>query len=318
MRLKYFLTTTFLIISLTVFGQARKLIRQAGRASDLKTKIELYSQALKLEPENLDALFYRALAKTEQGDLSGAIVDYSKIILIKPDPDTYFNRGNIRYSLKEFEGAKEDYKKAFELDPQFVDALFSLACVEFDMQEYKSAIDNYTKVAALNPYYPKVFTLRASAYNALEDYKKAILDYTTAVLMSGTPEAYLDRGRCFLGINYYKEAYIDFNKAAKLDSSNSYAYFYRGTAALLLGGFDDAVSDFKKALSFDSEDFDALLGLAITYLRQGDTNYAKLNFQKAKEVLEVTSDDPEAYANTFWYQNQYFFFANKLKELEAL
>ncbi|MFH6771739.1 tetratricopeptide repeat protein [Gaetbulibacter aestuarii] len=307
-----------LITGMSVFGQAKKLMRQADRADNVDTKIELYSQALELEPENLDALFYRALAKTEQGDISGAIVDYSKIILIKPDPDTYFNRGNLRYSLKEFEGAKEDYQKAYELDPGFVDALFSLACVKFDLGDYQEAIKDYTKVIELNSYYPKVYTLRASAYEALEDYKKAIEDYTVAVFVFGTPEAYMNRGQLFLGINYYKEAYIDFNKAISLDKNNPFGYFYRGTAALMLGGFDDAAGDFQKALSFDPNDFDALLGLSLAYLRLGNTNLAKLNFEKAKEVLGISTDDPEAYASTFWYQNQYYFFVNKLRELQGL
>ena len=318
MKWKKLILCLFLVTGLSVFGQAKKLIRQAGRASDLDTKIELYSQALDLEPENLDALFYRALAKTEQGDLSGAIVDYSKIILIKPDPDTYFNRGNLRYRLQELDGAKEDYQKAYELDPGFVDALFSLACVEFDQQDYNAAVTDYTKVIKLNSYYPKVYTLRASAYEALKEYKKAIEDYTIAVYVFGTPEAYMNRGQLFLGINYYKEAYIDFNKATSLDSSNPFAFFYRGTAALMLGGFDDAENDFKKALSFDSNDFDAMLGLSITYLRKGNTNLAKLNFEKAKELLGITTDDVDAYKNTFWYQNQYYFFLNKLKELQVL
>ena len=318
MSVKKIITFLLLIFSLTTLGQAKKFIRQANRATDVNEKVALYSQALELEPENLDALFYRALAKTELGDLSGAVVDYSKIILIKPDPDSYFNRGNIRYSLQEFETAKEDYEKAFEMDPLFVDALFSLACVEFDLEDYKNAIIHYTKVIELQPTYPKVYTLRASAYNALDNFKKAIEDYTYAILIRGTPEAYLNRGQCLLGINYYKEAYIDFNKALKLDNANPFAYFFRGISGLLLGDFDGAIADFNKALSYDSKDFDALLGLAITYLRKGDLNYAKLNFEKAKEALNIKTNDIEAYQSTFWYQNQYFFFVNKLKELQAL
>ena len=303
---------------MTVFGQARKFIRQAGRAADPETKIELYSQALALEPENLNALFYRALAKSELGDLSGAIVDYSKIILIKPDADTYLNRANARYSLKNLEGAKADYEKALEIDPDFIDARFSLGCVQFDLQNYKEAIADFNKVVKQDPLYPKVYTLRATAYNALEEYKEALKDYTSAILISGTPEDFINRGKYFLDIHYYKEAYIDFNQALKADNSNPFGYFFRGTSALLLGGFDEAISDYNKALSYDSQDFDSMLGLALSYLRKDDPENAKQYFDKAKNILKISSEDPEEYKNTFWYQNQYYFFVNKLRELQAL
>ena len=63
---------------------------------NLEERINLLDQVISLEPKNLDAYFYRALAKNDLGDYQGAIVDYSKIILIEPDADTYFNRGNSR------------------------------------------------------------------------------------------------------------------------------------------------------------------------------------------------------------------------------
>ena len=104
----------FLTLNSTLhFGQVNKIIRQASRETDLSKKVQLYTQAITLEPDNLDYYFYRAIAKNDMGDYSGAIVDYSKIIVEEPDADTYFNRGNSRYSLKDLKGAKEDYASLY-------------------------------------------------------------------------------------------------------------------------------------------------------------------------------------------------------------
>ena len=117
-----------LLIICPIFGfaQANKLFRQATRTNNLSEKISLLTQVIELEPQNLDAYFYRAIAKNDLGDYRGALVDYSKVIVEEPDADTYFNRGNSRYSLKDFTGAKEDYAKAFMLDENFMQTALRL------------------------------------------------------------------------------------------------------------------------------------------------------------------------------------------------
>ena len=165
--MKKLLLTLFILLPLLTIGQAGKLYRKALRSTDLKEKISLFSEVIKLEPKNLDAYFQRGLAKNDSGDYHGAIVDYSKIIVEQPDADTYYNRGNSRYSIKDLSGAKEDYAKAYMLDENFIDALYSLACVRYDLEEYKRAITDFSKVIKVAPSQPKLYTLRASAYKAL-------------------------------------------------------------------------------------------------------------------------------------------------------
>ncbi|NNC51036.1 MAG: hypothetical protein HKO01_10910 [Flaviramulus sp.] len=301
-------------------SQANKLLRQATRTNDLNEKIALLTQVIDLEPKNLDAYFYRALAKNDLGDYHGAIVDYSKIIIEEPDADTYFNRGNSRYSIKDFTGAKEDYAKAYMLDENFTDALYSLACVKLDLEEYESAISDFSGVIKVLPNQSESYLLRAMAYKALEKYQQTLMDYNTAILIDPSANTYYNRGVFFMEINYYKEAYDDFTVSLKVNKNNAFAYFYRGAASLLLGKFLDGISDFTKATEFDSLDFDAYLGLAIAHNKVNDAASAKLNFNKANAIL--FSGEPvnsiEEYANTYWFQNQYFFFNSNINELVKL
>ena len=310
---------TFLIPVLS-FGQANKIFRQANKSTDLKEKIELYTQVIELEPKNLDAYFYRGIAKNDLGDYSGAIVDYSKIIVLQPDADTYYNRGNSRYSLKDFVGAKDDYQNAYKLDPNFIDALYSLGCVKYDLGDYEGAIKDFTSVITIDPREPKTYFLRASANVALEKYPQALQDYSIAILIDPSSDSYYKRGVFYMGINYYEKGNLDFTTALNLNKNNSFAYFYRGVSHLLLGSHLNAIWDFNSALHFDSLDFDAILGLALTYYKMNDSGNAKLNFQKAKNIIEPGGNEAtiDAFKNTYWHQNQSFFFKDNFNGLSKL
>ncbi len=302
------------------FGQANKIFRQATRATDLNEKVALYSQVIALEPDNLDAYFYRAIAKNDLGDFSGAIVDYSRIILVKPDADTYYNRGNSRYSLKDFVGAKDDYENAYKKDPELLDALYSLGFVKYDLGEFESAIADFTKIISLVPSLQTTYFMRASSYLALKNYAKSLEDFSVAILINPNAEAYYKRGVFYLDINYYQKANYDLDKALKLDNTNGFSYFYRGTSYLLLGNYLDAVSDFNMALTFDSKDFDAMLGLALSYNKLNDIKNAKLYFQRAESIVSgnIAVKNVEAFKNTYWFQKQYFYFNENFEKLSKL
>ena len=63
----------------------------------------------------------RGLEKQGNGDLDGAIEDYTAAVALNGKPGTqavaYNNRANARMSKNDFEGAIADYSKAIELAP---------------------------------------------------------------------------------------------------------------------------------------------------------------------------------------------------------
>lgn len=306
-----------LLFSFTAFPQVNKLLRQATKTTNLEEKIELYSQVIEIEPKNLDAYFYRALAKNDSNDFSGAIVDYSRVIVAQPDPDTYYNRANSRYSLKDYLGAQQDYESAYKLDPNFMDALYSLGCVKFDLGDFEGAIKDFTLLLSKGPLESKIYFLRAAAYSALEEHALALNDYSLAVLADPSADSYYNRAVFLLGVNYYERARVDFSVALKLNQNNAYAYFYRGTSSLFLGKYNEAIVDFNNALHFDTLDFDALLGLALTYHKLNDLQNSKLYLEKAKAILspEINSDSIDQFKNTYWFENQFLFFNENYKRM---
>ncbi len=90
---------------------------------DWKGAILDYDRAIKQNPRNQIAYFFRGTTKAELGNKSGAILDYNAAISIEAnDTDFYYARGIARQELKDLNGAISDYSKAIELDSKNVSA----------------------------------------------------------------------------------------------------------------------------------------------------------------------------------------------------
>ena len=303
------------------FGQANKLFRQGLRTTDPTEKIKFFNQVIELEPKNLDAYFNRALAKNEIGDFNGAILDYTKIIFYNPDGDSYYNRGNSKYSLEDFEGAKADYLLALEMDSQFIDARYNLACANYFLEEYENSIENLNKVIKVVPDDARIYTQRANAYLALSKFRLALRDYSLAILIDPNANTYYNRGITFLDINYYKDANEDFSKSLSFNPNDPALYFYRGVTNLFLGEYNLAINDFKTTLEFDSLNYEILIGLALAYNKMNDFENAKIYFEKAKAILSEEFNDLTGiniFAETYWYKKQFYFFNENFEKLNAL
>lgn len=319
--MKRILILILIISPIVAYGQAKKLYRQATRATNPKEKIELLTQVIALEPKNFDAYFHRAIAKNDLGDYSGAILDYSKILFYKPDADSYYNRGNSKFSLQDFFGAKDDYENALKLDPQFFDALYNLACTKYYIKDYIGSITDLSKIIEVSPTESKVYTQRANALLALKKYKLALQDFSLAVLINPSADTYYNRGLTHLNINYYKQAKKDFDKSLSFDDNNASAYFFRGASHLLLGKYNKAISDFKTTIKYNTLDYEAILGLALTYYKVNDLKNAKLNLKKAESLLALDTEKNitiESFSDTYWYKKQFYFFKQNFNELSKL
>lgn len=315
---KIYLLCLIVLMPVLTFGQAKKIYRKALRTDNVQEKIELLTQVIALEPKHYDAYFHRGIAKNDIGDYFGAIMDYSKIIVFNPDPNSYFNRGNSKFSLQDYEGAKLDYEHAFKLDPEFYDALYNLALTKYFLEDYQGSITDINTLIKVAPKHSELYLHRANAYIKLKKYEFAMTDFTTAILINPNTNTYYSRGLALLQINYFEAAKNDFDKSITIDTNNVSAHFYRGAAHLLLGKYKEAISDFTTTLNNNPLDYEALLGLALTYYKLNDLKNAKLNLEKVRSVLAVDSEKPitvESFTDTFWYIHQFYFFKENLDRI---
>ena len=157
-----------------------------GNAYEGKGKQDLafedYSMAIKINPDDADAYFYRGFTYELKGNFGEAmaIKDYDKAIELKPDHvDAYIYRAGV--SNRDPKLAIKDYSKAIELNPKFAYAYRNRGLTYEKRGEVDLAIKDYNKAIDLNSVSALDYSYRARAYKkkgvtalAIEDYKMAI------------------------------------------------------------------------------------------------------------------------------------------------
>ena len=129
-------TFTFTLLFLASFGQqGTELLIQANRATlerDYTQAIVLYSQYIKLNPE----------------DFRG-----------------YFNRGTTEMNAQKYTEAEQDFTKTLSLNPVYKEAYYYRGQSFVKQKKYDLAIKDYTHILDKDPRSVPFLKLRAEAYN---------------------------------------------------------------------------------------------------------------------------------------------------------
>ncbi len=96
-------------------------------------------------------LFNSALAKSEAGDIEGAIADYTEAIRLNPNYAKAHNKRGIIHgrNLRDYPAAKADFDRAIEINPNYGDAYYNRARVREFLEDKDGAIADYQKAAEL-------------------------------------------------------------------------------------------------------------------------------------------------------------------------
>ncbi len=93
---------------------------------NLEESIELFTQVLEKEPENLLALFSRGTAYLKSHKFDEAIDDYTKYLgQNKSNEKVYCSRGNAYLGKEDLNNALVDFNKAIDINPHYPTVYFS-------------------------------------------------------------------------------------------------------------------------------------------------------------------------------------------------
>jgi len=144
---------------------------------------ECYRQVIELDPENQKALFnlgiayshldraddavnsYRILLDQDPVHEKGlnnlgvefmklerfdsALVYFGRLVGLTHDPQAYFNRARAYKELDSIDRARDDYRKAIQLQPDYAKAYHNLAIIEEESGDFPKAIELLTKAIDL-------------------------------------------------------------------------------------------------------------------------------------------------------------------------
>ncbi|MFH1297402.1 MAG: tetratricopeptide repeat protein [Bacteroidota bacterium] len=241
------------------------------RAGNFAQAISDLTEAAKYCP--FDRFFmtyaYRANAREQMGDYSGALKDYDKAISLKPAETEYYsawlitiyNRGVAKFNIKDMPGACQDWNTAAQMGLQ--DASMD-ANIRTNCKNYTYLGPATLPTAEISMATPTTSDYRRLYFEGMWKYQNG--NYTEAVQnldraielkpdLAIIPSIYSYRGASKLKLSNYRGAISDFDYclaymgSGKADSSIlKTVYYNRGLANFFLGNQSEACDDFRKAL----------------------------------------------------------------------
>ncbi len=268
---------------------------------EYRRAIELYDEAIRVNPKNAIAYGNRALAHSYLTEYAEAIEDNNIAVSLDPKyAGAFRNRGDTYAELGNHQQALKDYIKAIELDPNDSGAYINRGISFAKLDLHDQAIHDYDKVIELNPNHYAAYYNRGISYDRLGQYEQAIQDYSKALdLNPRCTTAYFNRGISHRKSKHYKQAILDYNQVIESDPNDASAYNNRAFSYAHINEFNKAVADVEKALSLKPDDPYYLHTFGFIYLQQENWDKAIAYFTKAlsfdDKLKEAYEDRSRAY-----------------------
>jgi tetratricopeptide (TPR) repeat protein len=204
------------------------------------------------KPQDAEGFVNRGSARGLNGDVNGAIADFSRAIELDAKlTSAFYNRGIARLQKDDFDGAIGDLSRAIELSPKTADYYNDRGLAKLRKGDDDGAIADFRRAIDLDPKNALAYRNRALAENIKKDADGALADY---------------------------------NRAMELDPKNAAAFNSRGTIKRAKGDLDGAIADFTRAIELNSKLAVAYKSRAEAKQAKGDAAGAKEDFKRAGEL----------------------------------
>ena len=152
------------------------LFVKVGDTIKVDDAIEDFDSALRISPDDVNALIQRGFAYGLKKDFGSAFADNSRALEIAPDnPTALFYRGQIESLRGNLERALEDYNAAQRLQPDNPRTYAARAAVYLELGDYDSAIDDLDQAIKLRPKDATQYLHRGIAYFGKGDWARTVL-----------------------------------------------------------------------------------------------------------------------------------------------
>ena len=210
--------------------------------------------------------YQKGLAKDSVKDYQGAIQDFTKAIELldasQPWPWPYYKRGLAKINLKDFSGALKDFEKATDIGPGIIRFYRDRGLAKDSLNDHQGAIHDYN--LAKNP---NEYTL-SDTLEIIKEYDKIISHNPKHAL------AFYMRGSYKAAFKDFSGAIQDWNKAKEYNPSLRNGFYYElGRAKMEIKDFRGAIEDFNKSGMKTTESFYA----------RGKAKYALKDYDGALE-----------------------------------
>ena len=134
-----------------------------------------YEEAIKLNPDLVDAHNNMGICLKEIGEIDKAVISFQNALKLKPDyAMVHNNLGICLYDLSQSKEAQLCYKRAIKLKPDYAEPHSNLGNILKDLGNVDEAILSYQKAIKLNPDFIDAYNNLGSIFNELGRNEEAV------------------------------------------------------------------------------------------------------------------------------------------------
>ncbi len=168
------------VVDVNIFEDMQKARYLTVTGEDYGLAKALLDKVIGVNDKVSEAYLLRALCLTDMGKFYDAEKDYKAALMLEPDnPSFYYFRGvsylkwgGTRNGYGDYGSARNQFQKALEIEPLYIDAIVGVGDSYFAGKNYTQAIEQYDKVLAVFPQHDVVLAKKDDARYAMQKAKE--------------------------------------------------------------------------------------------------------------------------------------------------
>ena len=204
------------------------------------------------------------VALSEKGHVDEAMEQFRKAIEINPTfVDAHNNLGNALLQTGQVDAAMAEYQSALEIDPDNANAHNNLGWAYLQKRRINEAMEECRKALKINPDFASAHGNLAIAFSLQGQADDAIAEFQEALRINpNDPKIHYNLGNVYLQKGQLDSATAEFQAALALNPNNADAHNKLGVIHLAQQQTDAAIAEFEEALRLNPNHVSAQRNLA--------------------------------------------------------
>jgi tetratricopeptide (TPR) repeat protein len=249
--------------------------------------IQDFNRLILAKPDDVEAICGRADAKISLGNYADAMKDVDQVLNLDVNNGLACSlKGEAYFSQKDYENAQKYYNEALQKQNAPVQAIVGKSKVLNQLGKPKDAYKILEDAIDKQPASAELYFAHGMLNNSKEKYSKALDDFDKSESLNPDYNPFgvqLNRGISYMNLSEPENALKNFNKALKIDSTNVTLINSRGMVNYNLQNYKEAIADFQKMSELNPNNAVTLYNIGMAYNKMEDNN-ACFYFNKACQM----------------------------------
>lgn len=256
-----------------------------------QNSLAAYTQALRLEPNNLEALLNRAALYMALRQPQPAQMDVEKVSRLAPRAfTTYYLQGLLNFEQKKFPEARDAVQKVFQITPDHMPSVLLAGATAYSLGSYQQAESYLNRFLANFPQHGYARKVLAATQLKQKHPDKAL--QTLSPLLAAYPEdaaALALAGEAYLISGESSKAAQYLQKASAMDAGNSSIRTQLALSHLSMGDNQLGIAELAKAAALDPNPQKADVLLVMVHLSHKEYDKALAAIDALEKKTHATA-----------------------------